>query len=202
MEREKFSENFLNQANHRVKNNLQLVDSLLRIQARRYTSLTIDDFNKKSENRINTIKLIHDNIYYNKDEIDSVDMYSYVISLIKSLTDTFEFDIRNINFSITINEIVLELKSAIPIGLIINELVLNSVSHAFINNEKTNNTITLTLIEEKGKYLLIYKDNGQGYDRNLIKKSLGLEIIELLTQQMKAKLEESTTNGVEYKISF
>lgn len=198
MDSKESSDKLLNGINHRLRNNLQLVNSLLRIQARHYPDLTIQDFNKKSKNRIHIIKLIQDNIYDDKDVVNKVNMTNYT----KSLIELFDYNEKNISLKINLNEVVLDLKTAIPVGMIINELISNSVLHAFKNNLNTSNTITLTIKKQYKKHLLIYNDNGIGFNKDSIKRLLGLEIIDLLTQQIKAKLEEKTTNGVEYKIWF
>lgn len=190
-----FSDIFFNDENYNIRNNLQLVNSLLRIQARHYPDLTIQDFNTKSKNRIQIIKLIQDNIDCN---LDKVNMTNYM----KSLAELFDYDSENISFKINLNEVILDQKIAIPVGMIINELISNSILHAFKNKPNTSNNITLTIKKEHTKHLLTYTDNGIGFNKVSFKKKLGLEIINLLTLQIKAKSEEKTTNGVEYKIWF
>lgn len=204
MIRKDFTNSPSHQIDHRIKNGLQLVNSLLSIQARSYKDLTIKESEVKKKNRIHAIKLIHDSIYYDGDVIDKVDISSYVESLLSFLQEILDDKELKVSFDISMNGLMLDMKVGVPLGLIINELMLNSINHAFVNVSNMKNVITLVLEKTNEKLIFKYWDNGCGFEKNNLNmsKSLGLEIIDLLSQQIKAELSQKTSGGVWYRFSI
>ena len=189
----------LKKATHRIKNNLQLVNSLLEIQARNYKDLSVGEFHKKSQSRLTTISLVHESIYY-ENNVELVDIKEYIDSLLPILIEAYDLKNEGFEFIVNVNGVVLSLNKAIPIGLIINELLINSINHAF--NETTEKKITLDLNRiEDGKYLLKYSDSGVGFNPRKA-KGLGLEIIDLLITQINGNVKLNSYSGTEYKILF
>uniref|UniRef100_UPI0037518928 histidine kinase dimerization/phosphoacceptor domain -containing protein n=1 Tax=Flavobacterium sp. TaxID=239 RepID=UPI0037518928 len=190
----------LKEVHHRVKNNLQLIISMLNIQARRSNYSDIYDFLKKGESRIITMALIHQNLYQKEESLDKINFQLYGEDLAQSISETFE----NSNTSITIEakDITLNLTTAIPLGLIINELITNALKHAFPNSKKGKITINIKQLLTN-QYELIVIDNGIGFnEHNIEKKSFGLELINLLTNQLNGKVEFSNDKTTKYRITF
>jgi two-component sensor histidine kinase len=194
----------LKEIHHRVKNNLQIILSLLSIQAKEGINFNnMDTFLEKSQSRIITISLIHQNLYENEN-LENIDYKLYVNDLIKNLDSILNVLNKRILFKINIEAVFFDLQTAIPLGLIINELVSNSYKHAFAN--RIEGEIEITIINKFDKeFTLTYSDNGIGfsYDETTAKKSLGLELIRLLTNQLKGKLSRrKVKEGTSYQIDF
>lgn len=190
----------IKQANHRVKNNLQLINSLLNYQAIEYKSEDVDRFISKGQKRINSIILLHENFDLVNDK-NKVNVKKYITDLFHFFTELFEIERKNIIFEMEVNDIQLEMESALPLGIMLNELICNSLLHAFPKNTiKDKIKIQLTRLN-KNNYELIYEDNGIGYP-NTTKNGLGLKIIEMLSKQLNAKYVLESDNGFKFKLTF
>jgi two-component system, sensor histidine kinase PdtaS len=190
----------LKEIHHRVKNNLQLIMSLLNIQAQQQNFTTIDDFMEKSQMRINSLSLIHENLSLNG-ETDKVNFQQYVISLVNNLNSSFLQPHNPIHFDINTHNIVLCIETAIPLGIIINELTTNAIKHAFA--ETKNKAVTIELREEAGNFEFIFCDNGQLQPKKTTnKKSVGLLLVQVLVAQLKGTIQIDTKAGYEYRIHF
>ena len=190
----------LREIHHRVKNNLQLVISLLNIQSRQVESSNIEVFLEKSLSRITTMSLIHENLYQN-DHIGKVNFNEYLASLIESILSTFSNINQRIKVDIKIENIFFEIENAISLGLIINELLYNAFKHAF--PEEMNGKILITIVPFRGGYKLVFKDNGVGFSKNLIEKdTLGIKLVRLLSQQLNGELIIKQLKGTTFQINF
>lgn len=191
----------LKEIHHRVKNNLQLVMSLLNIQARDKEFISIEDFLEKGQSRIASMVLIHENLYQ-KENVGKVDFQDYCFNLAQNVSSSFGEKSKNITIEVEANEIYFDIQTAIPLGLIINELVSNALKHAFPNNRKGSVKIIITKKKDNA-FELIISDNGIGLEsKSKIKKSMGLELVSLLALQLKGTLEVSENYRTEYKIIF
>ncbi|MGV1013270.1 MAG: tetratricopeptide repeat-containing sensor histidine kinase [Flavobacterium sp.] len=192
----------IKEIHHRVKNNLQLVMCLLNIQYRKTKNKEIVEFIEKSQARITSIALIHQNLY-NTENLSKVDFNNYLEQLLSSITAVQNEKADKIKFVINTNTISFDVQTAIPLGLIINELICNSLKYAFPNNEEFGQ-INISLEEkEKNVYSICYKDNGIGYNDSEIKSSsIGIKLINLLTQQLNGTIYHTNETGTEYKITF
>lgn len=194
----------LKEIHHRVKNNLQIIMSLLSIQAKEGGDINdINYFLEKSQSRILAISLIHQNLYENEN-LENIDYKLYLNDLCKNLDSVLNVWNKNILFKINVDAVVFDLQTAIPLGLIINELVSNSYKHAFSKGIEGEIEITIVSKFEK-EYKLIYRDNGIGFidNENLTPKSLGMELVRLLTSQLKGKLTKmNVKKGTAYQIDF
>lgn len=197
----KEKELLLKEVHHRVKNNLQLVMSLLNIQARDNELMSIDDFIEKGQSRITSMVLIHENLYH-RENIGEIDFQEYIQSLTQNIKDTFGDKTKNITFIVEAVEIYFDIETAVPLGLICNELITNSMKHAFPDNKK--GTILISISRTKSTtYELVISDNGIGKANSVSsKKSLGLELVRLLTMQLKGTLVQETSSGTTYRIIF
>lgn len=194
----------MKEIHHRVKNNLQVVSSLLSLQAAQLKDKSIASVFHQSQNRITAMALVHEHLYNSK-ELSSVNINSYFKSLIANLSDSYESE------SITINQyfpdIEISLDLATPTGLIINEVVSNSFKYAFTEST-LNPTISILLHPtKKGEYVLTLKDNGLGIPdirRAAKSKSLGMKLIHTLCRQIDASLDiwSEVNKGVKYEITF
>lgn len=192
-------ENTFKEANHRIKNNLQLILCLLNLQANEYPAEKVADFIGKGKSRLNTIFLIHDNFNQNNG-FDFVNFSKYISDLIYFLIDCYNVEAGSIKFEVKIEIERLESEYAIALGLIVNEMISNSINHAFINS-KNENKITIKLCKKSlGGYIFSYQDNGNAMI--VYKEGLGFKIIELLTNQLDGKCVRSVEHGMKYEIDF
>lgn len=192
-------ETLLKEIHHRVKNNMQLVISLLKIQSLDAKQLSIEEFINVSEARITSMALIHENLYQN-DTLDKVCFKDYLYNLTHSIIGS-QHSAKEIELQTTVGDTFLDIQTAIPIGLIVNELVNNAYKHAFIS--KPNGKIDIALTEHQGEFKLSVSDNGIGFKQNQKKTDgLGLELVKLLVSQIKGVLQMDTTTGTRYTIKF
>ena len=192
-------ETLLKEIHHRVKNNMQLVISLLKIQSLDSKKLTIEDFVEVSEARINSMALIHENLYLSE-TLDKVSFKEYLNNLKKAIIDSRQGS-NHIQLKVIENEVCLDIQTAIPIGLIVNELVNNAYKHAFIN--KNYGKIEVELKENQSGFLLSVTDNGIGFNDNQKKQDgLGLELVKLLVSQIKGVLKVDNSAGAAFRIQF
>lgn len=191
----------IKEIHHRVKNNLQLVMSLLNIQSRKSSHPDVAEFMKKGQERITSMALIHQNLYQTEN-VSEVDFEQYLKELVESVTSSYGESIKNIDIKIDISKVFLDIQSAIPLGLIVNELICNALKYAFPNQRKGEVLIWAKQSDDK-KVELIFKDNGIGdMETSVSKDSIGLKLVELLTQQLNGLLQKKNNNGLEYKIIF
>lgn len=189
----------LKEIHHRVKNNLQLVMSLLNIQAQDTQNVSIKDFLEKGQSRIATMSLIHQNLYQTEN-FANINFQEYLENLVNNISQTF--NAKNIDYVIKTNNNNFDLDTAIPLGLIINELVCNALKHAFPSNLKGKIEIEINKNPD-GVYELEIGDNGVGVSNSETNgKSIGLELVSLLVMQLKGKIYELNKMGTNYKIVF
>ncbi len=189
----------LKEIHHRVKNNMQMVISLLKIQSLDAKELTVEDFISVSEARINSMVLVHENLYQSQN-LSKVDFKEYMNNLITSIISSYQ-GFKKIELRIDVNEIYFDVQTAIPIGLIINELVNNAYKHAFKNREK--GLILIQLVQNDDKYMLMVCDDGLGItDHQINDKGLGLELVKLLVSQIKGVSQIDNSNGTRFTMQF
>ncbi len=192
----------LKEIHHRVKNNLQVVSSLLRLQSETITDAAAIGYLKMSEQRVRSMALIHQQLYRTKD-LTKIDFRQYLEELCNYLFFAYDVKRSDIGLNMRVDEIYFAIDTALPCGLIVNELVTNSLKHAFVNTKKGEITVSL-LKEEEIKNILIIKDNGSGAAALDFEKSstLGMELVKTLTEQLEGTIEVNTQNGTEIRISF
>ncbi len=185
----------LKELNHRVKNNMQTIVSLIKLQNDKIEDKKIQDIFITIQNRINAMSHLHE-LLYQQDNIEYVNAYEYFDILIEELKDSYNKSI-NIKFNIHAE---LKMEQAIYCGLILNELVSNSFKYAFPNNA---GTININLDKNNGTFILYITDDGIGYNSNLNNHSLGLTIVDTLTkEQLGGNIEVESLNGVKVKITW
>ncbi|WP_194776777.1 histidine kinase dimerization/phosphoacceptor domain -containing protein [Pararhodonellum marinum] len=192
----------LKEIHHRVKNNLQIISSLLSMQTRGLQDAKVKDAMKESQSRVKTMALIHEKLYQ-YENLSKINMQEYMHQLSDFLTQTYRSD-KQIIVNIEAEEISLDMDMAIPIGLITNELLSNSLKYAFENMEFGEINITFSQYKP-GSYKLLVEDTGKGLDESLDidkTKSLGLKLVRTLTRQINGQLTISSNPGASFEIDF
>ena len=192
----------LKEVHHRVKNNLQIISSMLRLQSRKFTDKeTIEAF-KKSQNRAKSMAIAHEKLYQSSD-LENIELSSYIETLTKYLLNTYGCDPENIKIDIKIKNITQDIDTAIPLGLIINEIVSNSLKHAFTDHK--GEIIVEIVPDVDGQYMLTIRDNGIGFPEDLDfmnTDSLGMQLVVSLVEQIEGSIELVRGNGTEFRIKF
>ena len=193
----------LREIHHRVKNNLQVISSLLNLQSGYIEDKKSLEIFRESQNRVKSMALIHEKLYQSK-ELNKIEFSEYIKSLMKDLFISYNIDNERIKLKSDFEGIYFEIDTAILGGLIINELVSNSLKHAFPDGRKGEVFIGINKIENN-KYVLILKDNGIGFPENIdFRKtdSLGLQLVTTLTEQLGGVIDLNRNGYTEFKIVF
>ena len=204
-------ESLLREIHHRVKNNLQVISSLLSLQsdyAKQEDTLRLF---RESQNRIYTIALIHEQLYQSKD-LAEIDIGNYIKNLTDNLKSVYVDGENSVAVDIESEDIAVNIDTAIPCGLIINELFSNCLKHAFVprngaqERENARDLISVGFNSNNcGSLVLSVKDNGVGLPEDLNYKdteSLGLQLVCTLTEQLGGVIELQNCGGCEFKITF
>lgn len=200
----KEKEVLLKEMHHRVKNNLQIVSSLLNLQADYLKDEQAIEAFKDSQSRINSMALIHEKLYQSQD-LSKINFPDYVHELVASLFYSYNLSPHEITQRIDIDNISFALDTAIPCGFIINEIVLNSLKHAFLPNQPGEIYLIGKYLEAENKFALIIGDNGIGLPLNFDWKnteSLGLQLVDTIINQINATVSVDSSRGVEFRITF
>ncbi len=193
----------LREVHHRVKNNMQIISSILRMQSRNIEDPKLKDILQESQNRIHTMALIHENLY-NHESLANIKFSSYIKSLSGNIARTYARQPANIKFDYQMDDAYLPIDTAIPCGLIINELISNSFKYAFNGNPKGTIGIYFKELTEN-EYQLIVSDDGIGIPDKIDitkTKSLGMKILHKLVQQIDGILQSDFSNGTKFTITF
>ncbi|HMB46408.1 MAG TPA: histidine kinase dimerization/phosphoacceptor domain -containing protein [Candidatus Methanoperedens sp.] len=197
-------ETLLREIHHRVKNNMQVISSLLRLQSKYIKDKDDLEIFKDSQNRISSMSLVHEKLYQSND-FTKIDFSVYVNDLVKSLFHSYGAISNNIIPNIKVNNVSLGIDSAIPCGLIINELVTNSLKHAFPDGRKGEIRVFMGQTGEK-EFELVIRDNGVGIAQGIdFDKSdtLGLHLVRILAEnQLHGEINLIRNHGSEFKINF
>ena len=191
----------LREIHHRVKNNLQIIASLLHLQEVTEDEKEIVDVLKESEGRVKSMAMIHEKLYQSP-TFTHINFKQYIEKLVYDILYTYKIPKGTIKTNLKIEEINLNIDTAIPLGLIINELVTNSVKHAF---PQLKGTITIKLKSLPEQMEITIADNGIGLSKDIDlekTKTLGLKIVNSLVNQLDGKLELNLGHGTEFKIKF
>ncbi|MFQ5975369.1 MAG: PAS domain S-box protein [Candidatus Hydrothermarchaeales archaeon] len=194
----------LQEIHHRVKNNMQVISSLLKLQSGYIKDKKDIAMLKESQNRMKSMSLIHEKLYQSKD-LTNIDFDDYLKDLVNYLFRSYEGDTGKIAVKVDVRDVLFGVDFAIPCGLIINELVSNSLKHAFPNGRKGEIKIALCSIDED-EIELVVSDNGVGIPKDLDfrnTESLGLRLVTILAEdQLQGKIKLSRTKGTKFQIKF
>ncbi|SFR50253.1 Two-component sensor histidine kinase, contains HisKA and HATPase domains [Robiginitalea myxolifaciens] len=197
-------EMLLKEVHHRVKNNLQTVSSLLRMQSREIDDKDIQNLLQGSQNRVVCMAMVHEMLYM-RDDLAKIEYRSYVEDLGAYLIKSIKGPKSKIRLNIDIPDIELGIDTAIPLGLLINEAVTNALKYGFKDLDEGEITIALER-ENKTEYILRIGDNGVGFPEEITPastKSLGLKLIHNLSRQLKGDvIRDFSKKGTNYIIHF
>ena len=196
----------LKEIHHRVKNNLQIISSLLGLQSRHIEDKKALKVLEESRNRIRSIALVHENLYRSKD-FANVDFGKYIKNLTDQLVKTYMIDSSKIKLDVEVEEITLGIDQAVPFGLVMNELVSNTLKHAFPPSFKGKNKIQITLRSMGADEIeLIVKDNGVGIPKELdIRKTelMGMQLVFILAEdQLGGTVRLDRKGGTKFTFRF
>lgn len=193
----------LKEIHHRVKNNLQIISSLIKLQSAHVKDREIHSLFSESQNRIKTMALIHEKLYRSTD-ISVIEFYDYIKNLVSGLYSSYGMSSERVKPIIEFRSIYLDIDTAIPCGLIINELISNCLKYAYPDLRKGVISIDLKELNESD-YILIIKDDGIGIPEDIdfgTTSSLGLKLVKILSEQLGGTVELLRNNGSEFRISF
>lgn len=191
----------LKEIHHRVKNNMQIINSLLRIQASEIEDETLQREFQEAQNRIFSMALIHEKMYQ-VDDLTHIDLEDYLDALLGDLINTYRLNVP-IQTEIGVEGVTLGTKTLIPLGLIINEIVTNSLEHAFAG--RSQGLIQLYLEPWKTGYRLTIGDDGIGLEHDATSEeatSLGMELIRTFVDQLNGTITRLEREGTVYEIHF
>lgn len=195
-------ETYLKEVHHRVKNNLQVISSLLFLQSSHIPDPAMREILQESQNRVKSIALIHEKLYRSPERA-RLDFGEYVRDLVTDLFRAYGMS-GHVAVQTVIANVAFEVDTAIPCGLILNELISNVFKHAFPGNRKGEVTITLALADS-GEYQLTVRDNGVGFRPGLdwrTSNTLGLQLVHDLTRQLEGTLSVIFDGGTVFDIRF
>ncbi|MGZ7049994.1 MAG: sensor histidine kinase, partial [Methanobacterium sp.] len=197
----------LREIHHRVKNNMQIISSMLSLQSNYIEDEEMQEIFAESRNRVKTMALVHEKLYKSQD-IAKIDIKDYVEDIITFMVSSYVLDESTLDFNIYSEDISFNMDTAVPLCLIINELLTNSIKYAFpggTNFTGKENKITIKITPVDDGYELLIMDNGIGlgedFDLNKV-NSLGLNIVNALVKQLKGSIDLLETRGTTFKIFF
>ncbi|UIE39608.1 histidine kinase dimerization/phosphoacceptor domain -containing protein [Leptodesmis sichuanensis] len=197
-------ESLLKEIHHRVKNNLQVISSVLRLQSDYVKDAQVLELFKDSQNRIRSMALIHEKLYQSSD-LSRINLSEYLTELTGNLMRSYTSGAVPIRLKITSGDVWLNIDTAIPCGLIINELVSNSLKHAFPRPQETNEIEIEIQQTDAEQFTLTVRDNGIGFPETLDfrnTESLGLELVCIFTEQLGGRIELDRSNGTAFTLTF
>lgn len=195
-------EMLMKEIHHRVKNNLMVISSLLSLQSRYIKDEATREIFKESETRAKSMALIHDRLYRSGD-LKSIDFPDYIRSLTRDIFNTYVTRRGRIQLQMNVQDVMVDVNSAVPLGLIINELVTNSLKYAFPDDR--DGIIRISFHEDGDEYALEIGDDGIGIPADFdIEKSdsLGMLLVNSLTSQIQGELELKRDPGTTFIIKF
>ena len=192
----------LKEVHHRVKNNLQVISSILNLQSSYVKDKNTLEMLRESQNRIKSMSFIHESLYQTKD-FSNINFSDYIMNLSQNLIHSYQIYGDEVQIHYEVEEVLLNIDQAIPCGLIINELVSNALKYAFPDNRK--GIVLFELGEENDLVKLIISDNGVGLPDGLDyenTESLGLQLVTTLVSQLNGDIALETSEGTKFTITF
>jgi two-component sensor histidine kinase len=193
------NELLLKEIHHRVKNNLEVVSSLLALQSAQIDDKGIKEAMQEGQNRVHSIGIVHQKLYQGKD-LGAIEMKDYFLNLSESILDSFGVDER-VNIELAMEKIDVDIDTAVPLGLIVNELLTNTLKYAFPEGKNGNVRISL---EKKTNGILHLEVSDNGIGKSGLTKGTGFggQLISLLTRQLNGSMKEGAENGTSFYFDF
>ena len=189
-------ETLLKEIHHRVKNNLQVISSLLNLQSKYVEDQSAIDAVKEGQNRVKSMALIHQKLYQ-EDNLTGITISDYIENLAESLYSSYGVDRDRIDLNLSVEKLNLDVDTTIPLGLIINELISNTLKYAF--PEDRTGQLSISLKQSESCLMLLVKDNGVGLPKDLNWKespSFGLKLVSALAENSKPRLRSIMKKGL------
>jgi PAS domain S-box-containing protein len=194
-------EDIIKELHHRVKNNLQIITSILRLQSDKVDDKDMKEIFTDCQNRIYSMSLIHEKMYQSEN-LTKINAKDYFPQLIHDIIGSMNIG-KNILEKIKVDSVEMPTKMMVPLGLLVNEIVLNSMKHAFKNTSQ-GEILFQFLKEGDGQFKMLIGDNGSGIEetKSSKKNSLGMGLIDSFVDQLDASLKRTDKNGTLYEIKF
>ncbi|WP_370448683.1 histidine kinase dimerization/phosphoacceptor domain -containing protein [Methanohalophilus sp. RSK] len=179
----------IKEIHHRIKNNLQVVSGLLYLESLNFKSDEVMEAFKQSENRVRSIALIHEKLYHSEN-LTSLNLSDYIEDLVEHLINSYNVNEDTVKINLNIENLYLDMDSAVPLGIIINELTSNALQHAFIEGE--NGEINIDFFKSAGQFILKVEDSGGAFPADIDfrnTESLGLQLVSNLVSQIDGDIE-------------
>lgn len=192
----------LAEINHRVKNNLAIISGILQLQSGFVGEEKAKEYLEQSVSRINSIAKVHELIYQSED-LASVNVKEYLEVLIPAIERSMSDNSCKVDVNVDVDETTIDINQIIPIGLVFNELITNSIKHAFKGSE--SGSITVSMKDEKDQICFIYEDSGNGFKEGQdfhTSGNLGLTLINLQLQQLDSRFEVETQGKFRLRFCF
>jgi two-component sensor histidine kinase len=193
------NELLMKEIHHRVKNNLEIVSSLLALQSAQIDDSKTKEAMTEGQNRVNSISIVHQKLYQGTN-LGSIEMKDYFLNLSENILDSFGAE-NKVTLNLAMDKLDLDIDTAVPLGLIINELLTNTIKYAFPEGNK--GTITIKLEKQNDQHLhLVVTDNGIGKSGITHGTGFGTQLVSLLTQQLNGTMKEESENGTTHIFDF
>jgi PAS domain S-box-containing protein len=191
----------LKEIHHRVKNNLQIISSLLNLQKTKITNVDVLEALKSSQNRIRAMALVHEKLYLSDNDA-KINLREYITELTRFLYLSYPLQEKYIKLNQHIEEILVDIDLAIDVGLVLNELITNSLKYAF--NDVDQGEIKLSVIGNNNEFEIKFADNGKGVPDEFLEfeNSLGLTLVQSLVEQNNGTIDVSNHNGTKFLIKI
>lgn len=191
----------LQEVHHRVKNNLQFISAMLKMQMNAVKNEKDKAVLKEASRRINAMALVHD-MLYNKEKVESISVKEYLTELISKLSELTSYDSANVKFNVNVDDVKFDINNCVSIGMITSEIISNAIKHAFRGVE--NPIIDITLKFNQADNMVVYSihDNGKGILIKNNNSGIGLRLIDIFARQMEAEYESVNNNGLQYKFKI
>ena len=197
-------ETLLKEIHHRVKNNLQIISSLLSLQSGFIDNESTKMLFRYSQYRINSLAMIHDSLY-KSNNISKIDLKQYTKKIIDGLAVSMKGNNHNVRLRISIEDVYLNIDTAIPLGLLMNEIITNALKYGIKGNDQGDIHVEIKNTRHN-HYRMLIGDNGSGFDDNVVFRnpnSLGLMLIHRLSIQLKGSIEKMNgASGTNYMLIF
>jgi PAS domain S-box-containing protein len=199
----KEKDTLLHEIHHRVKNNMQVINSLLKLQANTIEDNQVKDILKESQGRVFAMSAVHETLH-GSENISEIDLKSYLLKIASSIFQTYLVKPGNVKLTTDVENLPVSINQAYPLGLIINEIISNSLKYAFPDDCEGEIILSMKQLEKEVE--LIIKDNGIGISKDLNWKnsgSLGLKLVRTLVEdQLDGSIEMESLSGTKFTIKF
>jgi two-component sensor histidine kinase len=192
----------IKEIHHRVKNNLMVISSLLNLQSQYIKDKEALSIFRESQNRARSMALIHERLYRSSD-LKRIDFGDYIKTLSTDLFHSYITDPRQVQLNMQVENLMVDINTTVPLGLIVNELITNSMKHGFAGDAKGE--ISIDFHKDGDEFVLVVEDTGVGFPDDIDFRNtstLGLQLVNNLTTQINGKIELNKENGTKFRITF